>query len=145
MAYVSKETKTALVAAVKAALPKGWKATFAVRHYSTFVVTIRSAPLDLSSEFPDQVHDGKLDNLSVQPYHIREVAKTNQNMSLCLQRIQDAIDSLNHDNSDIMTDYFDVGYYTDLRFGEWDKPFQDSRKILKPTKAQAKKLTKDLF
>lgn len=145
MAYVSKEKKAILVAAVKAALPKGWKVTFAVRHYSTIVCTIRSAPLDLSQEFPDQVHDGKLDYLSIQPYHIREVAKRNQNLSLCLQRIMDALDTDNHDNSDAMTDYFDVGHYVDLRFGEWDKPFQDSRKILKPTKSQAKKLTKDLF
>lgn len=145
MAYVSKEKKAILVAAVKAALPKGWKATFSVRHASTFIVTIRSAPLDLASEFPGQVHDGKLDDLSIQPYHIREVEKRNVGLALNLKQIQDAIDSENYNNSDIMTDYFDVGYYTDLRFGEWDKPFKDSRKILKPTKAQAKKLTKDLF
>jgi len=29
----------------------------------------------------------------------------------------------NHDNSDIMTDYFDVGWYISVRLGKWDKPY----------------------
>jgi hypothetical protein len=30
----------------------------------------------------------------------------------------------NHDNSDAMTDYFDVGWYVDLEIGEWDKGYK---------------------
>ena len=30
----------------------------------------------------------------------------------------------NHDNSDIMTDYFDVGWYIDVNIGKWDKPYE---------------------
>ena len=30
----------------------------------------------------------------------------------------------NHDNSDIMTDYFDVGWYIDINIGRWNKPYQ---------------------
>jgi hypothetical protein len=29
----------------------------------------------------------------------------------------------NHDNSDIMTDYFDVGWYVDVNIGLWNKPY----------------------
>lgn len=29
----------------------------------------------------------------------------------------------NHDNSDISTDYFDVGWYVNVRIGEWNKPY----------------------
>jgi len=29
----------------------------------------------------------------------------------------------NWDNSDLMTDYFDVNYYFHLNIGKWDKPF----------------------
>jgi hypothetical protein len=29
----------------------------------------------------------------------------------------------NHDNSDIMTDYFDVGWYCDINIGKWDRPY----------------------
>lgn len=34
----------------------------------------------------------------------------------------------NWDNSDPMTDYFDVNYYTHLAFGKWDKYFQVTKK-----------------
>ncbi len=30
----------------------------------------------------------------------------------------------NHDNSDIMTDYFDVGWYLHINIGKWDKPYE---------------------
>lgn len=131
MAYVPKEKKAKIVAAVKAVLPKGWKVTFAVRHHSTIVCTVRSAPLDLAEEFPaykERLNNGfMLDHLDINHYHINERMAPNQNLRLCLQRIVDALNTDNYNNSDVMTDYFDVGHYVDLRFGEWDKPFKDSR------------------
>ena len=30
----------------------------------------------------------------------------------------------NHNNSDIMTDYFDVGWYVDVNVGDWQKPYK---------------------
>lgn len=35
-----------------------------------------------------------------------------------------ALNCINHDNSDIQTDYFDVGYYSHLNFGSYSKPYQ---------------------
>ena len=32
----------------------------------------------------------------------------------------------NHDNSDAMVDYFDVGWYVDVRFGRWKNPYKIS-------------------
>ena len=29
----------------------------------------------------------------------------------------------NYDRSDMMTDYFDVGFYVDFEIGRWDKPY----------------------
>ena len=29
----------------------------------------------------------------------------------------------NHDNSDIQTDYFDVGWYVNVNIGKWNKPY----------------------
>jgi hypothetical protein len=29
----------------------------------------------------------------------------------------------NHDRSDSQTDYFDVGFYTDISIGRWDTPY----------------------
>jgi hypothetical protein len=28
-----------------------------------------------------------------------------------------------YDNTDIMTDYFDVSHYIDISIGKWDKPY----------------------
>jgi hypothetical protein len=30
----------------------------------------------------------------------------------------------NHDNSDIQSDYFDVGWYISINVGRWDKPYE---------------------
>jgi hypothetical protein len=30
----------------------------------------------------------------------------------------------NHDNSDVMTDYFDVGWYIKISIGKWNKPYK---------------------
>ena len=30
----------------------------------------------------------------------------------------------NHDNSDIMTDYFDVGWYVDINVGQWNNGYK---------------------
>lgn len=35
----------------------------------------------------------------------------------------------NHDNSDAMTDYFDVGWYAYLSVGKWDKPYMLEKKL----------------
>ncbi len=29
-----------------------------------------------------------------------------------------------YDNSDIMTDYFDVAWYVDINIGKWNKPYK---------------------
>jgi len=34
-----------------------------------------------------------------------------------------AMSTGNHDNSDIMTDYFDVGWYSNINIGQYHKPY----------------------
>ncbi|UVX29505.1 hypothetical protein M5b_00253 [Klebsiella phage VLCpiM5b] len=123
MAYMNKEKKAKIVEAVKAVLPKGWKATFAIRHYSTIVCTIRSAPLDLKDAFHRSRDDW--DFLTINTYHAEKQCK-NKDIADKLEKIIAALNLDNYDNSDIMTDYFDVGHYVDLKFGSWDKPFKNS-------------------
>jgi len=40
-----------------------------------------------------------------------------------LRRVVEIANQWNWDNSDIMTDYFDVNYYLHLGIGKWDKPY----------------------
>jgi hypothetical protein len=45
----------------------------------------------------------------------------------CLDAVRELIDAMNygnHNNSDIQSDYFDVGWYVNLHIGKWDKPYK---------------------
>ena len=42
---------------------------------------------------------------------------------LFLDDILPVLNRGNHDNSDLMTDYFDVGWYVNIKIGKWNKPY----------------------
>lgn len=50
------------------------------------------------------------------------LTKSGHNM---LKKVSKIVGTYNYDNSDLMTDYFDVNFYFDLRLGKYDKPFVD--------------------
>ena len=120
MAYVSQDKKAKIAAALKPVVPAGWKYTLSVHNHSMIVMTVRSAPVDAiemcnrGSEYPTTGY------FSVNHYHFErhlpDLAET-------LAPIFAALNTDNHDRSDIQTDYFDVGHYVDLRFGQFGKPF----------------------
>lgn len=110
MAYMSQEKKKELAPGIKAVLKKyGMKGTIGVRHYSSLVVNIKSGPIAFDER--EQVNQ----------YYIKEHYEgTARDFMLELYA---AMMVGNHNNSDIMTDYFDVGWYTDINVGKWDKPY----------------------
>lgn len=114
MAYVNQEKKGKIAAALKAVVPADWKYSLAVRHHSTIVMTIKKAPVDL--------YLANRNHVDINHYHL----DTNFDGELLetLKKIIRALNTDNYDNSDSMTDYFDVGHYVDLNIGRWDKPFQ---------------------
>lgn len=155
MAYISQEQKNSIVKAVKAVLPKGWKATFRVQHHMTLVMTVREMPVEdfLGMCYPDAdsakeiygvragrytLFENKLPEylqngfcLSVRTSssnHTGDLTWVNQDFihegatAPVISQIIAALNSLNFDESDAQTDYFNVGYYVDFNFGDWDKP-----------------------
>jgi len=132
MAYMTQEHKARIQAQLKRVIPTGWKWSLRVRHHSTLVLTIQSAPVDLISEWhsshPDKqkAAEYKADvcargYLQVNEYYLdRQFSgKTCEIM----RAIRSAMDLDNHDNSDPQTDYFDVGHYISINLGRWNKPF----------------------
>ena len=115
MAYITQDMKKEIVAEVKKVLPKSWKVSFRIRHYSTLIMTIKSAPIDLSN--------GK-GNITV------NVSRNDydENTNKVLRDVWAAMNKGNYDNSDIQSDYFDVGYYAYIHAGSWDKAFQVSQR-----------------
>ena len=130
MAYVDQNKKTLIAAALKSVMPKGWKWSLAVQNHSTIVLTISQAPVDLLAEYTrvgnerrryGEASHARVDHADVNHYHLDgafdgELLET-------FSKIVAALNTNNHDRSDIQSDYFDVGHYVAVKIGRWNKPF----------------------
>ena len=128
MAYVSQEMKKERAPAIKAVLKKfGIKGSIAVRNYSTLVVNIREGAIDFANDRESVPCDFNNPNGwrgydQVNTYHIDSfyTGKAREFLS----ELKAAMNVGNYDNSDIMTDYFDVGFYIDINVGRWDREYK---------------------
>lgn len=114
MAYMSQEKKAKIAVALKAIMPKDWKYSLAVRHHSTIVMTIKSAPVALIEGTHCDVNIYYLDR------------QFEGNTLALFEKIKSALNIDNFDESDSMSDYFHVGHYVDLNIGRWDKAFKNT-------------------
>lgn len=122
MAYMNQEKKARIAAKVKPILKKyGVKGSLSVHHYSKIILTIQSGKIDFFANQVDK--DDKKFHKSVNPYwykdHYDGVAKA------FLSEVVPAMYSADYyNNSDVMTDYFDVAYYVSVDIGKWNKPYE---------------------
>lgn len=139
MAYMNQERKALIAAQLKKVVPAQWKYTLAVRNASTIVMTITQAPVDLIGEClrvsqkyesaSKSTSNERPSNLDVNPYYLDrqfdgDLLVTMKKIMDCLN-LRDVEGQQNWDKSDIMTDYFNVGWYVDLNIGSWNRPFLD--------------------
>lgn len=118
MAYINQEEKKEIVARVKANVLsrkefKNMRLSYAIRHYSSLVVTIKSGDLQFQNQ-----------NVNVRGNRNGALAETGTVAEQFVIALSNEINKTNHDNSDIMTDYFDVGFYVDIQLGKHDKPYK---------------------
>jgi hypothetical protein len=148
MAHMNQEKKARIAAALKLVIPKGWKYSLAVRNHSTIVLTISSAPVDILAELTGSLMNGYAKNLfrnlwavsqrvcaahnGLKLQHEREHVNLNVyyldkafdgELLATFKAINKALNLDNHDRSDSMTDYFDVGHYVEINVGAWNKAF----------------------
>jgi len=134
MAYMSQEKKAAIAAKLKEVVPKGWKYSLRVRNRSTIIMTIASAPVDLLAEakrvtakrMAGMEEYLRRDNSNITSFDVN-VYHPHFSFDVSLPVIQTIIATLNdgnHNRSIIQADYFDVGWYTSLYVGTWEKPFK---------------------
>ncbi|OCX76816.1 hypothetical protein A6O26_20755 [Acidithiobacillus thiooxidans] len=121
MAIMTQEKKATIATELKKFMPKDWKYSLSVRHHSEIVMIIRSAPIDLLEA--SGLAGDKECRVS-RYFRPAELFPKNPELAELFGKIKDALNLGNYDKSDVMTDYFDVGHYVDLRIGKWDKPFQ---------------------
>lgn len=128
MAYMSQDKKAKISEALKKAIPSDWKWSLAVRHQSTICLTIAGAPVDLVTDYanhgmqePSRSAAIAKGHVDVNPFYWK------QHFSPALVEvfspIFEALNLDNHDRSDSMSDYYDVGHYVSVSLGRWNKPF----------------------
>lgn len=121
MAWIDSEKKAQLSPAVKAICKKyGIKATLSVRHHSTLVLTIAEGKIDFLKEAHESAQASGHADINVYWIKSRYTGEALKFLTEVHQAMMDG----NHDRSDIMTDYFDVGWYCAIQVGKWDKPYK---------------------
>lgn len=131
MAFMSQDKKKIIAAELKKVMPKGWKYSLAVRHHSTIILNISAAPIDLIQGYNERATENqKRKGMTYTPSTYAQVnehwldTQFSGDLLKTFEAIKTALNNGNHDRSDIMTDYFDVGWYVSIHIGRWDKPFQ---------------------
>jgi hypothetical protein len=125
MAYMSQERKKELAPGIRAVLKKyGVKGTIAVNNHSTLVVNLREGRIDFENSLNRERNPDASFHYQVNTYWLED-HWTGDALSF-LQELKEAMNIGNFDKSDIMTDYFHVGWYTDINIGRWDRPYAAS-------------------
>ena len=133
MAHMNQEKKAVIATKIKPILVKyGVKGSLSVCNHSTIVLTLKSGKIDFienlnrvcgSSHY--QTSNGfrpaTRGHVDVNPYwyHDHFDGKARKFLDEALR----VLNTGNHDNSDSQTDYFDVGWYVDVKVGKWNKPY----------------------
>ena len=133
MAFMNQQRKAEIAPVLKAICKKyGVKASVAVRNHSVLVLNVKSGPIDfignlnkVCSVAPGADRYGAyrpaVGSIDVNPYHYQN--HFDGEALAFLSEILPAMNTGNHDNSDIQSDYFDVGWYVDVNIGAWNKPY----------------------
>lgn len=132
MAYMSQEKKAKIAPVVKKILTKyKLKGSLSVNNHSTLVLTIKSGKIDFIKNYNDAI-------AARDPSDVQRIAKADSSLQVnpywydehftgkahsALKELFTAMNDGNHDHSDIMTDYFNVGWYVDVNVGRWNKPY----------------------
>lgn len=128
MAYVSQELKAKLAPKIKAVCKKyNVKATLAVRSHMTLCLNIKEGAIDFIGNFAKTTGKDANDwsvkkgSIDVNTYWFRD--HFDGRAKQFLEEVIAAMNNGNHDNSDVQSDYFDVGWYIDVNIGKWDRPY----------------------
>lgn len=134
MAYMSQQRKAELAPKIKEICKKyGVKASISVHNHSQLCVTIKQGKIDFVQNY-NSVGRGQnhrnwgrewvdaQDSLDVNVYWYKE--HFNGVALDFLEELVPAMNVGNHDRSDAQVDYFDIGWYIDVKIGKWNKPYE---------------------
>ena len=114
MAYIGQDGKRRINALLKPVLKEwGAKASLSIPHHTSLNCKIRGGKFDPVRDYHGPIHPEDT-SINVNPYHY-ENHFSGETRDF-LREVMGALMDGNHDNSDIYTDYFDVGWYVNIRF-----------------------------
>ncbi|KLT69906.1 LPD29 domain-containing protein [Flavobacterium sp. ABG] len=118
MAYITTEAVKEMRNQLKQLYPlkQGWKFSVTREHYSSVRCCILQAPIELRQ-------DANKEYESVNHFWLESHYKDFPAIQEVLKKVAGVLNQDNYNNSDLMTDYHDVGHYITLKVGDWDKPF----------------------
>jgi len=130
MAYMSQENKKEKLAKMKVLLKEKYpeykiKFTMGVRNHSTLIFNLWKSTIDFAPFWRkafgfNDLHEFKYWNPN--EYWLEQ--EFSGKILDLFQDIKNVMMEGNHNRSDIMTDYFDVGWYIDINIGRYDKPYE---------------------
>jgi hypothetical protein len=117
MAYISTESVKEIRNELKSLFPekKGWKLSVTRSNASYLNIAIMEAPVEIRN-------NPELDHENINTYYILD--RDNKLGADLIHIIYEISNRNNFDKSDLMSDYFHVGYYFGMSIGKWDKPFK---------------------
>ena len=133
MAFFTQAMKAERAPAItKIAKEYGIKLSMKVEHSSTFIITLNSGAIDFigdynktqaAKNYHDMRNDGDAQYLQLHCHSNFSDKFSDQKVIEFLTKITAVAMQGNHDYSDIMTDYFDVGFYFYIHVGKWNKHY----------------------
>lgn len=114
MAYYSQERKAKALPKIKALFKQyGVKGSVSVDNHSSLVVTLKSVPKTFDFQLEKRGYQ-----INTYWFHEHYSGVTKEFLTKLLAVMNEG----NYDNSDIQSDYFDVGWYVNVNAGRWNKP-----------------------
>lgn len=129
MAFISQEEKKIVLGQIKPILTKyGLKGTLSVSHRSKLVLTISCGKIDFITNYNEGTERNdrylaKRDYIEVNEYHYKNVF-TDDALNALVELFSAMRMSGWKDESDIMSDYFNISYYISLTIGTYNKPYR---------------------
>ena len=120
-----KDISKSIKGKLKTHFPK-CKFSVTIERYSggqSMTVALLSAPFDPFVDNAEINGCPVKDSHQVNHYYLAESDILSRDAKILFLHVHDMINYFNYDDSDSMTDYFDVNFYEHLAIGKWNKPF----------------------
>lgn len=130
MSYISQDDKKLIAAQVKPILKEyGVKGTLSIQRHSKLILTITKGPIDFINNFDENLKFFEQDKRRNDRGYLRvnECRFRDHFTGEALEFLSKVIPAMKSadwfDETDIMTDYFNIAYYLDINIGTWQKPY----------------------